>query len=371
MAENALGALLVTHALGADPEASAAALAGFAPPKGRGERISLADPRGLRHADRRELQRQSGLDAGRAQAARRGGARTQRAPDRGDRRHAGARRRRRGDACGARRRPRRQQGRSPVRGGAADARALRRAPPRRSAPAGPSGRARSPTRSRRRFAPATSPWSRDRTAAGWGRWSPRCANISPVRAREAKTSDADLALRLAPSSGRLPTLPLADLPHPRRGGDGAVSGDVLRPDDHLAAAAEAGQGPADPRQRARLASSDQEGDADHGRADDPVRAHRLFAAVGGPGEPVCVDRPLRHLRLRGDRLLRRLSQGDEAVAPRLLRPRAARRRICDRGDRLLGDDAGRRTGGEFARACRSSRATCSISAGASCCSARS
>jgi UDP-N-acetylmuramoyl-tripeptide--D-alanyl-D-alanine ligase len=46
MAENALGALLVTHALGADPEASAAALAGFAPPKGRGERVSLPTPEG-------------------------------------------------------------------------------------------------------------------------------------------------------------------------------------------------------------------------------------------------------------------------------------------------------------------------------------
>ena len=41
MAENALGALLVTHALGADPDASVAALADFTPPKGRGERISL------------------------------------------------------------------------------------------------------------------------------------------------------------------------------------------------------------------------------------------------------------------------------------------------------------------------------------------
>ena len=34
------------------------------------------------------------------------------------------------------------------------------------------------------------------------------------------------------------------------------------------------------------------------------------------GEPVCLDRAVRHRRLRGDRLLRRLSQGDEAVASR-------------------------------------------------------
>ena len=39
---------------------------------------------------------------------------------------------------------------------------------------------------------------------------------------------ADLALRLVRASGRLPPLPLADLPHPRRGGHGAVSGAVLR-----------------------------------------------------------------------------------------------------------------------------------------------
>ena len=42
----------------------------------------------------------------------------------------------------------------------------------------------------------------------------------------------------------------------------------------------------------------------------------------------------------GDRLLRRLSQGDEAIASGLLRPRAARRRIPDRADRLLRDDEG-------------------------------
>jgi len=46
MAENALGALLATDALGADLDASAAALAGFAPQKGRGERICLATPDG-------------------------------------------------------------------------------------------------------------------------------------------------------------------------------------------------------------------------------------------------------------------------------------------------------------------------------------
>ena len=47
MAENALGALLAADALGADLEVSAAALAGFAPQKGRGERILLTTADGL------------------------------------------------------------------------------------------------------------------------------------------------------------------------------------------------------------------------------------------------------------------------------------------------------------------------------------
>ena len=46
MAENALGALLAAHELGADLEACASALAGFAAQKGRGARISLATPDG-------------------------------------------------------------------------------------------------------------------------------------------------------------------------------------------------------------------------------------------------------------------------------------------------------------------------------------
>jgi len=46
MAENALGALLAADALGADLEACAAALRGFAPQKGRGERFLLPTPDG-------------------------------------------------------------------------------------------------------------------------------------------------------------------------------------------------------------------------------------------------------------------------------------------------------------------------------------
>jgi len=46
MAENAVGALLVAHALGADVRACAAALAEFSPQKGRGERFSIPTPGG-------------------------------------------------------------------------------------------------------------------------------------------------------------------------------------------------------------------------------------------------------------------------------------------------------------------------------------
>ena len=47
MAENALGVLLAAHALGADLEACASALAGFSAQKGRGSRIPIATPDGV------------------------------------------------------------------------------------------------------------------------------------------------------------------------------------------------------------------------------------------------------------------------------------------------------------------------------------
>ena len=161
--------------------------------------------------------------------------------------------------------------------------------------------------------------------------------------------------------GRLQSVPLPHVPHARRGDDRIAPGVLLRPDDHFGAAPQAGQGPADPRRWARLASADEEGHADDGRADDPVRPLRLVAAVGESGEPLCLDRAVRHRRLRRDRLLRRLSQGDEAIASRLFRPRAARRRIPHRADRVLRDDAHRRGRRDFARGavlqrlCRRSR----------------
>ena len=46
MAENAIGVLLVVEALGASVDGAAAALAEFAPAKGRGERFVLGGPSG-------------------------------------------------------------------------------------------------------------------------------------------------------------------------------------------------------------------------------------------------------------------------------------------------------------------------------------
>ena len=62
--------------------------------------------------------------------------------------------------------------------------------------------------------------------------------------------------------------------------------------------------------------------ADHGRLDDPGRRHRVHAAVGQLGEPLRVDRAVRHAHLRRHRLLRRLSQGHAAddQGLRLLQP---------------------------------------------------
>jgi UDP-N-acetylmuramyl pentapeptide synthase len=46
MGQDAIGALLAAHALGADLEACATALRGFSPQKGRGERFSIRTPDG-------------------------------------------------------------------------------------------------------------------------------------------------------------------------------------------------------------------------------------------------------------------------------------------------------------------------------------
>ena len=80
--------------------------------------------------------------------------------------------------------------------------------------------------------------------------------------------------------------------------------------DHLRLAA--GQGPADSRRRSGVAPDFQKGHADDGRADDPVRTGGGDVAVGQSGQSLCLDRAGRDARLWLRRILRRLSEGDEA-----------------------------------------------------------
>ena len=70
----------------------ARARASFSPPTGRGARADARRAGRQRAADRRELQRQPGLDAGGDRAARPGAGRRARPPHRRARRHAGTRR---------------------------------------------------------------------------------------------------------------------------------------------------------------------------------------------------------------------------------------------------------------------------------------
>jgi UDP-N-acetylmuramoyl-tripeptide--D-alanyl-D-alanine ligase len=84
LVQNSLAVLAGVFLVGADLAAATLALGQLSAPKGRGARRDS-------DADRRELQRQSGLDGGGDPAPRPGPARGQGAPNRGPRRHAGAR----------------------------------------------------------------------------------------------------------------------------------------------------------------------------------------------------------------------------------------------------------------------------------------
>ena len=167
-------------------------------------------------------------------------------------------------------------------------------------------------------------------------------------------------------------VPLPDVPHARRGGDGPVPGVLLRSGDHFGAAAQAGQGPADPA----------DGPASHlltkkgtptmgglmilfglfvsallwGNLDSPYVWIVLFVTVGfgaiGFYDDYLKVTKQSHRRLFRPRAARAANSSIAAIAcfAMMLR-RRARRRPRSR--------------------CRSSTATCSISAGASCCSAPS
>ena len=96
---NSLAVLAAATLAGADLALAALALANLKPPSGgRGERITLELPGGDGAADRRKLQRQPGLDAGGAGAARPGADRAARPAHRRAGRDAGTRAARRGAA---------------------------------------------------------------------------------------------------------------------------------------------------------------------------------------------------------------------------------------------------------------------------------
>ena len=65
--KNSLAVVAIAAALGADPERRAKTLAEFKPPKGRGQRHPISARWRRGRGDRRELQRQSDLDARRDQ----------------------------------------------------------------------------------------------------------------------------------------------------------------------------------------------------------------------------------------------------------------------------------------------------------------
>ena len=185
MAENALGALLAAHALGADIDASAAALAAFSPQKGRGERIALAAPGGaVTLIDESYNANPASMRAAlRLLGAARPGPNGRRIAVIGDMLELGAE----GAAMHAALAADLAANKVDLLFGAGPlTRALYDAAPQpiRGAWAERSGELAGEVA--RRCAPATSPWSRVRTAAAWGRSSPRCATISPVRAPEAR-----------------------------------------------------------------------------------------------------------------------------------------------------------------------------------------
>src|SRR6185437_14237949 len=82
---------------------------------------------------------------------------------------------------------------------------------------------------------------------------------------------------------------------------GAVDGRAVRvpvwPLDHRSSAAPAGQGPADPLRRPAIASHRQEGNAHHGRADDPVGARGFDPALGQSAQSLRLDRARGDARL--------------------------------------------------------------------------
>ena len=178
MAQNAVGALLAAEALGADLDACAAALARFSPQKGRGERFTLPTPDGpATIIDESYNANPASMRAALALlGAAKPGPNGRRIAVIGDMLELGPKAAAMHAALAADLRANKVDllfGAGPL------TRALYDAAP--ASMRGRLGRAveRADRRSRRRAcAAATSRWSKDRTAAAWGRSSRRCANAS-------------------------------------------------------------------------------------------------------------------------------------------------------------------------------------------------
>ena len=316
MAENALGALLAAEALGADLDACAAALRSFSPQKGRGERFLLPTPEGpATIIDESYNANPASMRAALALlAAAKPGPKGRRIAVIGDMLELGPKAAAMHAELAADLSANKVD--LAVRRGPAHARAVRRGA---GVDAGRldgaverlDGRSR-PDLARRRHRDGQRLERQPDGPAGRG-------SARPLRSTSGRLGHADLAGR---APGRFPPVPIPDFPHARRGGNRAFPRLLFRSGDHLRIASETARRAADPCRRTGLASSQEKGHADHGRPDDPVRPVRLRSAVGQSRKPLCVDRAVRHRGLRRDRLLRRLSESDEAVGPRLLGARA-------------------------------------------------
>ena len=318
---NSLAVLAAVSLAGADLALAALALAELKPPTGRGARITLDLPRRHGAADRRKLQRQSGLDAARRsrcsarpRSGRAAGASRCSATCWNSARAAPicianwpSRCRRTASiwcsAVGPLMRALWEALPSERRGGYADNSAALESQCARRHP---------PGRRRHGQGLARLADGADRQGAG----APLCARRNAGGARPTfnryRLIHALLAVRTLRHFRSPQRLPLHHVPH-RRGDDHRARLRVpVRAVDHRPSAVAAGQGPADPHRRAAIASRHQEGHAHHGRADDPVRDRGVDGAVGQSGQPLCLDRARRDAVLRRDRLLRRLSQGHQA-----------------------------------------------------------
>ena len=260
LVQNSLAVLGAVSLLGGDLAKAALALAAHAARRrGGASAIVSRFGGGARHADRRELQRQPGLDARGDRAPRPGRARPgsgRRIAVLGDMRELGE------DGAGDARRPRRA-----ARRGRASTRVFLAGPLMRALwDALPDERARRLCRDRRRTRAAarsrrsrraTWSWSKARTPAAWGRWSKPSRRASPLPRAAADDRQGRgnrlMLYFLGQFGDQVSVLNVFRYITFRTGGrddDGARLRLPVRADDHRGAARPPGQGPADPRRRA-------------------------------------------------------------------------------------------------------------------------